>query len=142
MKRVRAWSSNEMPFRKWFELMPEARYLIGWLRAPILRQQFGNFWARWGRYWVSSILKGHVMVTGDLRKNLKFSLVSAMKSSLMCYVPLDKSFKPFKNYSKSFQKRHNFEKFRSHLKYFIFLRLELILIILFNLKSWVKSVFW
>jgi len=60
------------------------------------------------------------MVTGDFRKNRNLRLVSAMKSSLMCYVPLDKSFKPFKNYSKSFQKRHNFEKFRSHLKYFIF----------------------
>ena len=56
------------------------------------------------RHRAGRILKAHVIISSGLRKIRNFSLVSAMKSSLMCYVPLDKSFKPFKNYSKSFQK--------------------------------------
>ena len=56
------------------------------------------------RHRTGRILKAHVIISSGLRKNRNFSLVSAMKSSLMCYVPLYKSFKPFKNYSKSFQK--------------------------------------
>jgi len=37
MKRVRAWSSKDMRFREGLELMPEARYLIGWLENDQFR---------------------------------------------------------------------------------------------------------
>ena len=60
------------------------------------------------RHSAGRILKAHVIISSGLRKIRNFSLVSVIKSSLMCYVPLDKSFKPFKNYSKSFQKAITF----------------------------------